>query len=201
MTDQPEHPDLATALVAFQAEMPKVAKSSRADAGSYSYTYAAFPDVSDAAIPILTHHGLSFTCLPGRNEDGSYELRGLLRHTSGESDSGSLPIMGRQMQDIGSAISYGRRYLLGCMTGLVTDDDDDGAIAQAAKERTQSYRPPTPGETLLADLNALSENSATFVRANWPHPDKTDPATLNEAECEEVRLIMELARQANMEGS
>lgn len=201
MTD---HPNLASALVAFQAQMPKVAKNKTANVpmkggGSYRYTYADLPDVSDAAMPALTAHGLSFTCSPARCEDGSYELRGILRHTSGESDIGALPLMGRAMQELGSAITYGRRYLLGCMTGVITDDDDDGSIAQAAKERTQSYRPPTPGETLLAELNQLSDETAALVRANWP-AGLGDPTKLNPDECDAVRVVVKTALAANMEG-
>lgn len=202
---KPEHASLAAALVAFQSEMPKVAKNKTANVpmkggGSYHYTYADLPDVSDAALPLLTKHGLSFHCAPGRCEDGSYELRGILRHTSGESDTGSLPLMGRAMQELGSAITYGRRYLLGCMTGVITDDDDDGSIAQAARERTQSYREPTPGETLLSELNALTDETAALVRQNWP-TGYGDPTTLTIEQCDAVREVVRTALAANMEGS
>lgn len=201
--DPPETSGLAAALVAFQAQMPKVAKNKTANVpmkggGSYRYTYADLPDVSDAAMPALTAHGLSFTCSPARCEDGTYELRGILRHVSGESDTGALPLMGRAMQELGSAITYGRRYLLGCMTGIITDDDDDGSIAQAAKERTQSYRPPTPGEILLAELNDLSAPVADLVRQNWP-AGLGDPTVLTQVQADAVREVISTAKAANME--
>lgn len=125
---------LAEALVALQAELPTVSKSKTAtvptkSGGQYSYSYADLADVTAAAIPLLVKHGLSFTSRSRRCEDGSYELVGVLRHTSGEADEGALPIRGGDMQALGSAITYARRYLLGCMTGIVTDDDDDGAQA------------------------------------------------------------------------
>lgn len=199
----PEQTNLAAALVAFQADLPKVAKNKTANVpmkggGSYRYTYADLPDVSDATIPLLTKNGLSFHCAPARCDDGSYELRGILRHTSGESDTGALPLMGRSMQELGSGITYGRRYLLGCMTGVITDDDDDGSIAQAAKERTQSYRPPTPGETLLSELNGLSDTTAATVRQNWP-ADYGDPTTLTADQCDTVRTVIATAKAANLE--
>lgn len=198
MTD---HPSLAAALVAFQAEVPKVAKNKKANVpmkggGSYRYTYADLPDVSDAALPILVKHGLSFSCAP-RNAGGSFELVGILRHVSGEFDEGALPLRGSSMQEIGSAITYGRRYLLGCMTGVITDDDDDGSIAQAAKERTQSYRPPTPGEDLLAELNALDPDVVAVVRQNWP-AGFGEPTTLDNVQIARVRDIVRLALAANM---
>jgi hypothetical protein len=140
-----EHPNLAAALVAFQSEIPAVGKGKTAvvptkAGGQYKYTYADLADVSAAAMPVLTRHGLSFTSRPRRTDDATYELVGVLRHESGETDEGALPIRGGTPQEIGSSLTYMRRYLLGCMTGIVTDDDDDGAAAHDAP-RTTSRRP------------------------------------------------------------
>ncbi len=131
--------NIAAALAAFQAEMPTVPKSHTAKVplkagGSYSYKYADLADVTEAAMPLLTNHGLSFSSCPRAAERG-YELVGVLLHTSGEKLEGSLPIGGTSPQEIGSSLTYMRRYLLGCLTGLVTDNDDDGSLAQAAATR------------------------------------------------------------------
>lgn len=155
-----EQSALAAALADFQAEMPTVAKARKATVptkagGSYSYTYASLPEVTDAAMPLLTKHGLSFACCP-RTVDGGYELVGVLLHASGERMEGSLPIYGRTPQEIGSALTYNRRYLLGCMTGLVTDDDDDGQVAQGAR-RTEKPEKPMTASTRAALF-------ATFTR-------------------------------------
>lgn len=130
---------LAAALVAFQEVMPRVAKKQTATIAGrdgkqgYSYKYADLADVSDAATPVLTAHHLAFTCLP-RHVDGSFVLVGRLTHgPTGETVEGELPLHGRSAQDLGSSITYGRRYLLGCMTGIVTDEDDDGQRAHAAQ--------------------------------------------------------------------
>jgi hypothetical protein len=37
-----------------------------------------------------------------------------------------MPVAKEDPQGMGSAITYARRYALGCMTGLVTEEDDDG---------------------------------------------------------------------------
>lgn len=137
MTDPAPTSGLATALAAFQAEMPTVSKNQKAKVptkagGSYEYTYAGLPDVSAAVMPLLSKHGLSFSVCPRIGEHGG-EVVGILLHESGERLEAALPLFGRQAQEIGSALTYARRYLLGCMTGVVTDDDDDGSLAQAAK--------------------------------------------------------------------
>ena len=143
-----EHPNIYAALAAFQAELPKVAKTKTANVptksgGSYSYTYADLVSVTEAALPLLTKNGLAFITTP-RQTDRGYELVGILTHTTGEKIEGALPITGNAAQEIGSSLTYGRRYLLGCMTGLVTDDDDDGSIAtEAHRRREQEQREAT----------------------------------------------------------
>lgn len=133
---------LATALAEFQAEMPTVPKKHtaqvRSDKGSYSYTYAGLADVCEVAMPLLARHGLSFATLPGNGV-----LTGILLHSSGQSLTASLPISGSTPQQVGSSLTYMRRYLLGCMTGIVTDDDDDGQVAASRPRAKPQPKPPT----------------------------------------------------------
>lgn len=143
--------ELAKALTAFQAEMPTVAKSKKAtvksDKGSYSYTYAGLAEVTHAALPILSKHGLAFVCIPEIHERGPV-LTGVLLHTSGETLRGSLPIAtSGTPQQTGSAITYARRYLFGAMTGLVTEDDDDGQLAARKPPEKKAERVKTTSES------------------------------------------------------
>lgn len=145
------HGSIEAALVAFQADMPVIPKTHTANVptkngGTYSYTYADLADVTAAVIPLLNRHGLVFSACP-RGTDRGYELVGKLIHVSGATIEGSLPLHGNTPQDIGSALTYARRYLLGCMTGIVTEDDDDGASAQGA-QRTREWDGPSTAEYL-----------------------------------------------------
>jgi hypothetical protein len=151
---------LAAALAAFQAEAPTVKKSQKAEVptkagGKFTYTFANLANVTEAAYPLLAKHGMSFSACPERTERG-YELVGWLLHSSGESLRGALPIQGNTAQEIGSSITYGRRYLLGSMTGVVTDDDDDGVLASRAKKPAAKPEPaaaeprPTTGPQLVS---------------------------------------------------
>lgn len=146
---------LAAALAQFQAEMPTVPKAHtanvRSEKGSFAYTYAGLADVTEAAMPLLAKHGLSFTTLP---RDGL--LVGMLLHTSGQTLTAALPIHGSTPQQIGSSLTYMRRYLLGCMTGLVTDDDDDGQIATqtAAKKASKKTTSQPAGERVRMSRGA-----------------------------------------------
>jgi hypothetical protein len=180
---------LAAALHAFQTELPKVHKGNTAliptkSGGSYSYKYADLSDVTAAAIPLLNLHGLTFTSCPRLTPSGGYELVGVLRHgESGEYDEGSLPLFGREMQDLGGSITYARRYLLGCMTGIVTDDDEDGAFtstpqrvvtetAPAVQARPLPEPKPLPTtddpDALAATAELLDTLSVTAASQNPP---------------------------------
>lgn len=135
--------NIAAALSAFQGEMPTVTKATAGQVGPRKYNYADLADVMKAAAPILSKHGLAYSCRTERIEGGQYELVGMLLHSSGETLIGAFPLFGNSPQELGSSITYGRRYLLGCLTGIVTDDDDDGAAATASG---RTSRQPTADE-------------------------------------------------------
>lgn len=135
---------LASALAKFQGKMPSVPKKKTAtvqtkSGGSYSYQYADLADVTASAMPILSEFGLAFISIPEEGSRG-FILRGVLVHESGESVEGFLPIYGGTNQEIGSSLTYSRRYLLGALTGIVTDDDSDGAPSEWAP-RTEKVPP------------------------------------------------------------
>lgn len=169
---------LASALVDFQAEMPTVAKGQTATIpgkdgrAGYSYKYADLADVSAAALPLLTKHGLAFTCQPRQTPNGGYELAGVLRHLDGETIEGALPLNGRTPQEMGSSLTYMRRYLLGCLTGLVTDEDDDGAGAQNSAPAKAEPLPTSYSKAqfdLKHRLDGLDGADKARVRSWWQH--------------------------------
>lgn len=169
MTDPMPTPSLAEALAKVQAALPVVHKASRATVpmkggGSYSYTYADLADVTAAIMPLLAKHGLAFTCTP-RLAGGGYELAGQLLHTSGESIEGALPLTGGTPQQWGSSITYMRRYLLGCMTGVVTDDDDDARLAtEAAKLARREVHRQQAEESVPKITDAQSKKIHAMLR-------------------------------------
>lgn len=62
----------------------------------------------------------------------------MLVHSSGEwiKDQLSMNIVKDSPQAVGSAITYGRRYSLASMVGIVADQDDDGETAEREKPET-----------------------------------------------------------------
>ena len=137
----------AGALANLQSDLPHIAKANTADTGSYSYDYADLTDITEAVFPKLAENGLSFICKPTIREDGAFVLRYALKHTEGHEETGDYPLPANgSPQQIGSAISYGRRYCLCAVTGIAPGgDDDDGA--KAADTRIQPQRQEPPVET------------------------------------------------------
>lgn len=140
---EPERDQLTAALAAVQAELPKVGKGNTAkvetrQGGSYTYTYANLGEVTAAILPLLGRHGLAWSCKPTMTAAG-FVLVYELRHTSGQADRGTWPLPDPSRatpQEVGSAITYARRYALCCATGVAPDEDDDDAAAASTVRPT-----------------------------------------------------------------
>jgi hypothetical protein len=94
--------------------------------------YADLESVIDAIKAPFAECGLSyFQCV---SEDG-LRLITTIAHESGETISGSVPlIIGKQdMQGVGSAITYARRYGLAALAGVSQTDDDGNAACEPPK--------------------------------------------------------------------
>lgn len=186
---------LAAALAAFQGEMPHVGKGNSANAGTYSYSYADLADITKSLMPVLAKHGLSFSAKPTLNEDGKFVLEYTLRHAGGGRDVGQypLPTTGTPQQ-IGSAISYARRYCFSAVTGVAPDEDDDGRAAadvptdyaRPARQRSQPAPAPTVAEARGQLGAAMTDNGWDRDIVSRLYADKaghslaeaTDPALI-----------------------
>ena len=150
------------ALSAFQAELPHVEKANTAqvksDKGAYSYDYADLTAVTEAATPLLGKHGLSFTVKPTLHPDHGFVLHYSLRHAGGHKEEGHYPLPDptkSSAQQIGSAITYGRRYCLCALTGIAPGgEDDDGAKANDARAATPRSRREEPAEVTPGTVRA-----------------------------------------------
>lgn len=165
--ERPDHSSLFVALLAFQQEMPTVPKTKTArvptkSGAQYTYSYADLAVVSAHATPLLARHGLLFITTPGAGAHG-YELSGRLIHPStyqengGEQIDGSLPLFGTSSQDIGGSITYMRRYLMGCLTGIITDEDTDAVEAPATRAQQQDPRKPSPDKLTPGQIDDLRD--------------------------------------------
>lgn len=144
----PANNELAKALIAFQADLPKVELD--ATNPHFKSKYTSLTELTDKALPALSKHDLAFTATPQVTESG-FVLEAHLIHASGASLTASFPIAETNPQKVGSAITYYRRYALASMTGIVADLDDDGNAASAG---------PTVAEQKIANARSAAPRKA-----------------------------------------
>ena len=139
--------ELAAALAKVQSQLPSVQKSKtatvrgRTKAGKpyeYDYAYATLEGVWDCCRSLLSDNGLAVSQTM-HQADGHPHLETILLHTSGQWLSSCLPLIATpDPQQLGSCITYMRRYALASLVGVVADEDDDG---QAGRPKQQEQKP------------------------------------------------------------
>lgn len=139
--------EIAAALAKAQGEM-KPAVFNRVNP-HYKSRYADFTSCMDACRLPLSKNGLAVTQLPSFSGDGRFVLSTLLLHSSGQWMACEFPMSTKNdnIQAIGSAMSYAKRYSLCGMLGIVADEDidDDGNHAIAAPaQQAAPQQPPAP---------------------------------------------------------
>jgi hypothetical protein len=132
--------ELAAALAKAQAEFKqpvrnKVGKVSGISKKTnkyyeYEYKYADLAAVQAAVLPALNKHGIAVVQAV-RLSDAGWAMETILLHTSGQRMESWLPLpSGVSAQEMGSWISYWRRYELSAICCISSEDDDDGKAAE-----------------------------------------------------------------------
>jgi len=195
----PEQPKtLVAALVEVQARLPRIEKSKTADVrtkdGSYQYSYADLTAITEALLPLLTANGLAWVCKPTLNTEGKMVLAYALKHVSGEQETGEYPLPASgSPQQLGSAISYGRRYCITAVTGLApADDDDDGQAAE--QQGTAQRRPPAQRRKAEQPAGGRTAQRATRPAADPPPlPGDDDPGKISKPQLAKLGVVFSKA--------
>jgi hypothetical protein len=125
---------LNAALARAQANFAPITRSSVGQAGTRKYKYADLGAVIRATMPPLAAEQLSLR-QPIRHRDGRMWVVTELHHSSGQyiTDDGLPLSMNLKPQDLGSELTYMRRYGVCSMLGVASEeDDDDGRTAHEA---------------------------------------------------------------------
>lgn len=137
---------LAASLATAQGELKNVEKGKINP--HFKSRYADIADGLDVVRPVFSKHGLSVVQATDYMPDtGVFVLVTRIIHKSGEwiESTYPLPTNGKP-QDVGSALTYARRYALFSLAGVAgTDEDDDGNDAQnTTQARKPAARPAPP---------------------------------------------------------
>lgn len=159
--------EISKALSGFQSELkqPKLNKDVKVTTKSgknYAFKYADLSACVEAAAPTLKKHELAVTQIITNGK-----LITLLVHSSGQwfrSDVNITLSGTSDYQDLGSAITYLKRYSYCAILGIVADTDDDANAAcgnQAQFNDTGTAAIAFTGEQLkqaLAELETVTTN-------------------------------------------
>lgn len=101
--------------------------------------YADLNSCWEACRPSLARNHLAVIQSPSVTPERFVRITTRIIHKSGEWIEGDLDLKPQQdtPQAIGSAITYGKRYALSAMLGVVADEDDDGNATNAIISRAK----------------------------------------------------------------
>lgn len=128
---------LAKALLTFRKEIESIKKD--ADNPFFKSKYADLSSILEGIKNPLEKSGLALTHYPRYNESGYMLVSTLIEVESGENLQAEFPIFWNKAQEIGSSITYARRYNTLAILDIPTDEDDDGNIANTATRTKSEY--------------------------------------------------------------
>lgn len=124
------------ALARLQAKLPQIEQSGvilAKDRVTVRSRYAPIEDIDAIIRPLLSEEGFAFSFDTEETPNGKIRLVGKLSHKDGHSESKAIPLpidkneYRTAIQDHGSTVSYGRRYLIKMHLNLIEKyEDNDG---------------------------------------------------------------------------
>ncbi len=175
--------NLFTALSAVVDDLSSVRK----DGDSYSGKYATMSAILEIVNPALRAHGLSICHTVERVNDREC-LKSLLCHSSGEYIVSRIPLIlnKNDMQGLGSAITYARRYATQSLLNLaIADHDDDG-----------------DSNTVKNSKNKKQNATAKYTTRSIPKPKLINKSQLKEIEttlCDDDELLHKILKWLKIE--
>jgi hypothetical protein len=161
LTTSPETGKLVASLCRAQAAFPAVEKGGNNTFGRYKYM--RYSDICEALREPLNKEGFILPQVCLTRVGGEWIAVGTLRHSSGEFVTSLCPVyLGvdkegqerKDMQSLGSAYTYAKKYLLLGLVGAWAEDDDD---AQKAMPQAKAKVPQRTDKSLQIEALAKGE--------------------------------------------
>jgi ERF superfamily len=150
--------EISAALAKFQGEVSNPSKDG--DNGHFKSKYATLDEIVKVIRPTLSKHGLSF--IQSVNSDSEkVGVTTTLLHSSGQyitSDTINIPLGGKvNAHGVGAGVTYGRRFSLGAILGIATEEDDDGNhVSVGGDQKQQSSKQTTSNGASDAQKNMIN---------------------------------------------
>jgi hypothetical protein len=169
--------ELATALAKAQGEVENAKKVSNNP--HFKSKYADLATIWDVIREPLTRNGLSVVQLPCEAQPGQIGLVTHIFHSSGQSVSERFVVGLKDAtnpQQVGSALTYMKRYALLGVAGIASEDDDgEAAVGRAPKAAAAIDYSATIAET-MAKLESASDSEARQLYAEVRNSGMQQPA-------------------------
>lgn len=117
---------------------------------SYTFDYATLDNIIDTARKALSDNGIAVSQCLERDQNGASVLITRLLHAEGGVLVNEMPVTlpqpderGRQprIQELGSVITYARRYALCAILNIAAEEDDDGAAGESRDTKARAAAP------------------------------------------------------------
>lgn len=171
--------EIAPCWVAALNELRDISRDHTANTGSYSYRYADLATAAQQAREVLVRHHLAVHQTAHGDQLGAVKVTTTVWHVSGqwiESEPLVMPAKGGP-QDVGSAISYARRYALMAFLGLATDDDDGAGAQKAAQEAAKPHPLSDRVADVQTEMRRLTDTEKGAMR-DWADGRKLSPGAM-----------------------
>ena len=153
--------EFTAAMVKVQSELTGAKKDTANP--FFKSKYADLSSVWDAIREPLTHNGFAvLQHITTDKANGMVDITTVVRHVGGGVDESTLSIPYGQptAQNIGSAITYGRRYGLQSIIGICPEDDDGQNATVGATPHPPPTAPPAT-KTAAPITTSIKEGDAT----------------------------------------
>ena len=134
----------------------------------YHSQYTPLNELLDLVKPILEKNGFELSQPLGMDEQGHPTVTNILLHKSLQwIRSGPYPLNLEKEtpQGGGSGATYGRRYTLEAMLGIVSEEDDDGNAAEPKKEPAKKSTTTTNIPRKVPDPKPATDKQLGFIHS------------------------------------
>lgn len=159
--------ELFAAFSEFQGELDNASKGK----SGHGYKYADLAECINTAKPFLVKYGLAVSQLLGSNDDGKATLTTILTHKSGQYLADTTVMAEAKLQggggknpvqELGSAITYSRRYSYAAILGIAQEDDDAASLTR--KQENKARASFNPQECLNKFTSAASSANEAMLK-------------------------------------
>lgn len=166
----------------------------KTDKGSYTFDYATLDNIIDTARKALSDNGLAVSQALERDQNGASVMITRILHKDGGVLVNEMPITlpapderGRppKIQELGSIITYARRYALCSLLNIAAEEDDDG---NEGRDRDAKPRQPAGAR------DAKDGTRDAFKRIRQAMLDAADAMALAHVVLTEKDALMEIKK-------